>query len=477
MTTMLEQLLMELNQQVGGANPMAPAYRNKHTAVSPSGQGIYGPGGMFGVSGLERDIITSRMQPMGLASRLEVRPSIKTNPLFGYITGFKAATGVQSTEPCADGPCAGAMKTCLQTAQFGKYCFCTRPFDIVRSGEVTDRGEFLDLRILNDPLVEDLGGIFGGLNTGDALESAGEVLQRLLEVGVAFQDELSRQLYRGTGMANEFPGLDILIGETKVDAQTGADCPSLASDIRDFAYEVITTPSGGNAIVSQVVNMWRNLNNNASQMNFGATRWVIVMRKILFHELTDVWPCNYMSFRCIPEVSNVEVSVSADEQVRMRDAMRTGSYLMIDGERVEVVTDDAVVQEDIGGGVYASDIYFIPLTVRGGFAVTYWETFDFSRGTVEDIRLGRLTTDFWTDQGRYLWHKKPPQNGCVQWNSCIRPRILLLTPHLAGRILNVAYSPEKLYREPFPGDYNFINGGQTQRPAPSYFSDWNPPGD
>jgi hypothetical protein len=475
MASIIEQLVQELSN-----DPRVKGRFQKHTSPSAAvGPYMHGPGGLFGVSGLERDVISSRVQPQGLASLLDVSLTQVVHPLYAYITGFQAASGNQPTDPCADGPIAGAMKSCLQTAKFGSYQFETRPMDLCRVGQRNDRGEFFDLRIMNDPLVDELAGLFPTLPSQDAMLNGQELLSRLVEVGVAFQDLLSRQVYQATGVANEFPGLDILVGETKVDAQTGVDCPALYSDIRDFGYVDVSTPAGSSSIVQTLISVWRNLNNNASTMNFGQTEWVIVMRKNLFHEITDVWPCNYMSYRCIPENSNIEVSVSADEQVRMRDSMRMEDYLLIDGVRVNVVTDDSIFEEGgFGGGVgtYASDIYILPLTVRSGLSVTYFEMFDFQNGTVPDIRLGRSETDFWTDDGRYLWMKKPANNWCTQWKAKTDPRVKLLTPQLAGRIVNVAYTPLKPYRDPFPEQYNFQNGGVTDaRPAPSYWADWNPP--
>jgi len=41
------------------------------------------------------------------------------------------------------------------------------------------------------------------------------------------------------------------------------------------------------------------------------------------------------------------------------------------------------------------------------------------------------------------------------------PRLRLLTPHLAGRIDSVVWSPLQEFRSPVPGDAYFVNGGLT----------------
>ena len=41
------------------------------------------------------------------------------------------------------------------------------------------------------------------------------------------------------------------------------------------------------------------------------------------------------------------------------------------------------------------------------------------------------------------------------------PRLRLLTPHLAGRIQNVVWTPLQAFREPFHDQSYFIDGGLT----------------
>lgn len=446
-----------------------------------------GPGGLFGVDGLERDLISTRIQPQGLASVLPAVGSTRTNPLFGYITGFQDVTGSVANGVCDDPQTAGPGKSCIQTAQFGRYSFMTRELEVNRLGQQIDRGEFLDLRIMNDPLMEVLGNMVtpnvpGGPNLGR------EVLMRFMEVGVAFQNTLIPQVYTGNPANNsngggyqEFPGLDILIGTNKVDALTGANCPSLDSDIKNFNYAKVTDT--GADIVNVLTYVFRMLQHNAERMGLAPVRWAITMRRALFWELTAVWPCSYLTYRCIMrDEDSQRLNIDASDQVAMRDALRNGSYLVIDGQRYDVIIDDGIVEETesqvtaIDPGCFASDIYIVPLTVRGGVAVTNWEFYDYSQGPMQGIIDGRVGEFYWTDGGRFLWHKKPPLNWCVQWLAKIEPRLILRTPQLAGRIQNVQYCPLQHERQPFPDDPYFVNGGvSTARSGPSLFSDWNLP--
>ena len=489
--SVMEILVEEIEAKLAAKS--GPVFGRKHTSPSgtPTSNYMHGPGGIFGVDGLEQDIISTRVQPRGIAGNLPALGSIRMNPLFGYLTGYQANTGTRADGVCDDPEIAGPGKSCIQTAQFGRYSFMTKEIEINRVGQQTDRGEFLDLRVMNDPLLQPEGGLLNQ-NIPGSPNLRREVLHAFVEVGVSFQNQLMQQVYQGNPANNtagggyqEFPGLDILIGTNKVDAFTGINCPSLDSDIKDFNYGLVDDVGvAGSDIVEVVTYLWRFLRSNSSRMNFDPTTWVITMRNELFFELTAVWPCSYLTYRCtFRAAGNAQerVNVNAADQVALRDSMRQGSYLLIDGFQVDVVLDDGIAEEsdadnaNIAAGEFASDIYFIPMTVRGGRAVTFWQYLDYMQGAMVAVQDGRLLNDFWTDGGRFLWHKKPPLNWCNKWVAKIEPRIILLTPQLAGRIQNVRYAPLQHTRDPFPTDNYFVDGGQTSRTGPSLFSDWNLP--
>jgi len=462
----------------------------KHTAPSgtPTTNYMHGPGGIFGQAGLERDLLSTRVAPMGLAGALLAKGTINTNPLFPYLSGFQADTGDNPDGVCDECQVAGPTKSCFQTAQFGRYCRNTKEIEVNRVGQRTNRGEFLDLRLVNDPLLQNMGGLLN-MNIPGTPNLVREVLMAMVEVGVSFQNLLCPQVYSGNPANNsagggykEFPGLDILIGTNKIDAITGVECPSLNSDIKDFNYGMV---DGADPDIVQVVTMmYRYLKYNATHMGYLPVKWVITMRPDLFYELTDVWPCRYMSYRCsVIDGPNIDAEPTFDtgDAIAMRDAMRNGKYLLIDGEKVPIIEDNGITEEtdadsdEIAAGQFASDIYFIPMSVRGGLQTTYFEYLDYSEGAMQAVQDGKLGPYFWTDGGRFLWHTKPPTNWCAQWMAKIEPRLILLTPFLAGRIQNVKYEPLQHFREPFPSDPYFANGGKTSREGPSYYSDWNDP--
>lgn len=485
--------LIQALQQVEAAKAGRPqsVYKHNSPTGTPSTPYYTGPGGLFGVSGglPDRDVLSTRVQPRGLLSALPWKGSVYMNPLFAYLTGFRAEGGTQKTTVCSDAPTPGSGKSCYQTAQFGRYEYETRELEVNRVGQRTDRSEMWDLRFVNDPLGEALGlSMFTG--TADALLNGREMLARIVEVGVAYQNKLVRQIYSGNpansaagGGYKEFPGLDILIGTNKVDALTGTDCPSLDSLIRNANYTGITTPATFD-IVNEVTNIARNLKWNAERMGYEPATWVITMRSGLFYELTKLWPCSYLTLGCVFRTTDgtVITNVSPADAIAMRDAMRQGRYLLIDGEQWPVILDDGIVEESsadtnqIATTCFASDIYFIPMTVKGGFPVTYMEYFDYGGGTTQAVADGNYTGEFWTDGGKFLWVRKPQLNWCVQLQSKIEPRLIFRAPYLAARLTNVEYCPLIHTRDSLPEDDYFANGGvSTPRAAPSYYSDWNLP--
>jgi hypothetical protein len=475
MSAVLEKLLQELK------------FKHDTPTGTPATPYMYGPGGLFGVAGAEREIISTRIHPRGLATHLPARATTRMMPYFPYMTGFLDVTGSNPDGVCDDAQTAGPMKNCFQTAQFGRYTFMTRELELNRLGQQLHRGEFQDLYLVNPPMLQ--GDDLITPNVGGNPSLANEVAVRMMEVGVAFQNKLIPQVYVGNPANNsagggyqEFPGLDILIGTNKVDAFTGAECASLDSDIKNFNYELVTSGS----IVNVLSYMMRYLGFNAERGNFGQVNYAFVMREALWWELSAVWPCAYLTYRCSGQANTnvtTELGIPANEFVRFRDEMRRNKYLIIDGVQYPVITDDGIVEETAGDngniseGCFASDIYIVPMSANG-MALTFWEYLDYSKGAMIGAQEGNLAPgDFWTDGGRYLWHKKPPKNWCVQWISKLEPRLILRTPHLAGRLTNVQYCPLQHERQPFADDPYHLNGGvSVSRTYTTPYSDWNLPG-
>jgi hypothetical protein len=460
----------------------------KTATGNPSGPYTHGPGGLFGVRGLSRDIVSTHTQFTGsLGEQLSIRASNETTPLFPYITGFIRSDQQEKDGICDDPPEAGNFKTCIQTTVFGRKEFKSREFEISGTGKVINRGEFDDLRIVNSPLVNQMGGllqnIFPAVSGDRAISVGQEMLIRMIEIGVAYQRWLCPQVFTGNpanssagGGYKEFMGLDLLISRTKIDAETGQACPSLYSDVKDFNYKTVEDAAEPD-IYRTLSTMMYILERKAIQQNLNPAEHVLVMRSQLFWELTRFWPIRYNTEG--GGLSQAGLDNLFLENVRMRDAMRNGQYLTINSRQYRVVLDDCIMEETTADnaaiplGGYASDIYIVPITARGGtLRTTYWEYFDFRQNVLPQME--GLPVWFWSDDGVFLWTMGAPKNWCLDVSSQFQPRLIMRTPQLAGRLQNVTYIPLQHTDDPLPSQPYHVNGGvRTGRPFASPFSEYN----
>ena len=477
---------------------IAAKLRQKDFPGAPVGPYMHGPNGLWSYPGLDNQVLSTRVLPVGLAGALPSRPTNVETPIYPFLTGFTDPAEINPEGPCDLPPTVGQMKNCFQFAQFGRYGYSTNPLDLSRLGQIINRSDFTDLVLANDPLgvASGVAGITIPSSTPSSLSLMNDVSARFAGVGVKFQQKLSNQLYEGNPANNtggggyaEFPGIDRLIRTGVRDAVTGQLCPSMDSLILDENYKKVSDSTGDDNIVNVFTYVMRYLRHNSSRMQLDPVQWAILMRQELFYELTAVWPCNYLTYRCVfPGQPNAgaenNLMVDARDALHLREAMREGSYLVIDGRRVPVIVDDAINEESstdtnrVDATCFASDIKIVPLTVKGNIASLYWEYFDWrgNYAAMSQAVMGSsplISNFFWSDGGQYFWHMLPPDLYCVQWTAIIKPRIILRTPFLAAAINNVQYCPLIHTRDSYPNDPYFVDGGVTSRTtAPSLYSSW-----
>lgn len=466
------------------------------TATTTYGHGQDATGaGVFTYPGVNRDVFSAIVgaEP-GLWGFLPKYPSRETNPVFLSLLGVLADSGSERSENCGACKVAGLSKSCKLTSVFGKYCRQTREIDLSRIGKIVNNSDPMNLQLMNAPqLPGDLvrpG--FGGLG-GMQNVMQNEIAKLLFEFGQSVSNLLLRQIWTGNPTNNvgdayrEMTGMDLLIGTGKVDVETGNACPALDSDVKDFNYGLVDQTNS--AIIDYLTYMARYLKKNARSMGFLPVEWVIAMREELFYEITAVWPCRYLTYRCQSNQDSAGIDpvgqFNSAEAIRLRDDMRQGQYLIIDGVRWLVVFDDGITEEDsddtgrLQDGQFASDIYFIPLTVLGGKPVTYVEYFDYTNPDLATaLGAGGVAAGgsvFPTNNGAWFWtHSRV--NACVFWQAQVEPRLVLRTPQLAGKLQNVAYQPLQHTRQPFPADGYFKDGGNsTYRSNTRLYSEWNAP--
>lgn len=466
-------------------NAMQWGIGEKHDITgTPSSVGyLHGPGGLLSFPGVDPAIFTAAMGNFSLLSQLPTTASLYTNPTYWVLTGVLADSGNEMDAVCDNAPTAGLMKACLQTSVFGRYERSTTMIDIGRLGERTDRSDPMDLRIVGTPLAAQ--GPFQGLAGTEAPTDllTNEIQKRFWERNISFYRLLTKQIWNGSPVNNkgaggykELSGLSVLVATGYKDAETGVACTAADSYVSNFNSARID--ASGSQIVAAITNMYYQVKERALRTGVMPVRWVFAMRPQLFYEITSIWPCSYLTYRCITASSSTPEFVDAQDAVRLRDEMRSGKYLLIDGDRVEVVVDDGITELDgnstgaIPRGCFSSDIYLLPMSVVGGQSTLYMEYFQYNNPSINDaignMFLGRI-------EGNGAWITYPRQtNGCVIYQTRIEPRLVLRTPWLAARLKNVAYCPIDHEREPFPTDPYFADGGRTNRVAngPSFSTLW-----
>jgi hypothetical protein len=452
----------------------------KSAGSTPTATYGHGPGGAFSSFGLSKPVFGALILPYsGLGGMLPAVPSMDTNPLWGIMTGVTAPTGSNATGACDDCKKAGLMKLCTHQLPFGRYCLDTQLYQMDRIGERRNRGEFTDLTLLNQAFGKN-GGMSPVLGAGDTMNS--EEGKALFEFGVSWMRLYAPQIWTGSPANNtagggyrELTGLDIQINTGHVDAETGVACTAADSIIQSMAN--LDIASNGATYVSWMTNIYRRLKYIGSRSGLDPVRWVIAMRQSAFWMLTDIWPCAYMTYRCSPSTGSTNMIDSA-AAVAMRDDMRgnsanmTGQYLLIDGEKVQVVIDDGITETMNAGESFNSSIYFIPVSVLGGTPVTEWEYFNFDgpNAAMEVTKIAPEGHYYTSDNGRFLWVREN-NKWCVTASAVSKPRIVLSTPYLAARMTNVRYTPLAHERDYGTSASYYKDGGGTSRDffGPSYY--------
>lgn len=458
--------ILELLMKNGGLHTKAPA--GTMTATP-----LHGPAGIWTAPGLERDILTAHIRPMGIGGALPWIPNTYTDPRFGTLTGYTATVGDQPENSCDDAP-YGYVKGCNLTARFGMIRYDTNTIEMDKVMLKLNRGDHMDLRLRGQVL-----GLTGLEPSNLSQEQILNVytMSEMVTAGVNFERELTRQIWQGVVTAtNEFPGLDVQIATGQVDADTNVACPALDSDVKDFAYDLLG--GAGRDIVEYLTMLVYYLEYNAQRMGLTPVNFAIVMRPQMWQELSDVWPCAYNTNRCSSQNTLTNVTVMGDQMVEARRDMRRRMVIEVNDKEYPVLVDDGIFQHDsinngnLNPGEYASSIYVIPLTVVGNLPVTYMQYLDYREASVE-LPLLRNKEDFWwTDAGRYSW-AIDQDKWCYKIAGKIEARVILQAPQLAGRIDHVRISPLQALRSPFPDSSYFADGGQSIRGSSEAYAIWD----
>lgn len=452
----------------------------KAAGTTPSSNYAHGPGGLFSMPGMRPQVVPAMVMPVeGLEARLPLQRSLFANEVFPILTGITASAGTQPTTACADGKTPGNLKVCNQTWPFGRMPFDSQVLQVDRLGLLLNRSEFVDQTLIGNPFAE----LPSPVTVTADQAFRNEKAKKVLEMFVAWRLEYAPLVFKGnpantsssTGYIEPY-GLDIILNTGYKDTYTNILCPAADPLVKSFgALDIATNASAAVQAISEIYADRKYL---AKRLGLGEVKYALVMRYSLFRKLTEIWPCTYYSYRCTTLASGSTNFISADEQVKLRDDMRARHYLLIEGEEVEVIVDDAVTETIPVNGVGQSDIYFVPLSAPAfghnqGGAITYKQFFDMSN-PVEIVNAGGMSYPPQSFQvvggGRFLVYPKAPSNLCIQYGMVSRERLICEAPFLGARLTSLRYTWYQHERSPFSNDpYYFVDGGQYQFAAPYFY--------
>lgn len=483
------------SKATGYKHDLSPA-----AGISPYG---HGAGGLFNTPGVDANIFSTTMLPdVGVLDSLPDMPPGSASPdgnfggvdtpLYTTITGVtKGNSETWANMPaavCDPPPYGGLMKACTLTAPYGRFPQCLRAVELGQVGRLATAADPTNLRLVNTPFGNGAGNAIlpQFAMPGSVLNI--EIARRMFEAFVSYKRFIAPLVFTGTPTLNtaqdgamQFIGLETLVNTgNKVDALNGTPCPSMDSDVKNFGYDLVN--GTGRSIVNYLDTMYGYLKYNAKKMKLDPVTWKLGMTQGAFEEIVKVWPIeqHLWALDRISNFSNGRVVIDATTATRARDDFLQNFYLPIRGDRVEVVIDDGIPEltpnqtAQLQPGQYASDIYFLPYTVLGGIPVFWIEAFRFDNGNIQAVlnALGNREAVWSSDGGRFLfWTSRTATCIDLCWRS--EPRIILRTPYLAGRILNVAYQPLQHFRQTLPDQPYFVNGGRINTPIGSYYTEYS----
>ena len=450
---------------------------SKHTPASTTlgAQAYHGPDqglaagtwGIFADPHARPERFSALQRPDDFVQLLPAVRSQYTDSITEILTGQTAGGTTNADDFCGDPPVPGDLKVCQQTVAWGNYYVKTDLAAMILLGQRRSRSD-VPAQILNagpsmsNPYIPD---IMFRLNDGDS-----HLRAELYKVGVDQQRQLALVSMRGqagvdnnrTGWFSEFAGLDSKITTGITDSITGLACAVVDSVVESWNTGITATDAHGRTIVEAMTDAMFAVKERAAGVGMADTNWVIVMRREAFRRMTEVWACNYSTFRCDATAAGTTTNVLDIEINKLRLEMWNGRYLLIDGVPVPVVFSEGILHESIANRRWKSDIYIVPMSWAGR-PLTYMEYFPVDNA--ESTEFGNFVDADSYDvlnNGMYLAGTEMTAL-CKEYHFQARMRMILETPFLAARVDDVIYTYLPQTREAIPGTSLYADGGISKR--------------
>lgn len=438
----------------------------------------HGYNGIFSFPGLEPDIVSALALPMsGIIDYLPSRTSNLVNPVYGIMTGVTAGSGDERETPCGTPPEPGNMKLCKRILPMGVQSLSTKTLDIRNEGRQRDRSDFLDFNFITNPLYAQGLPAFPQLpfSAGGSDPLRNEGGKMLFEFGVEWIRKFCPLIWTadpahnnaGGGYSEPY-GLSYQINDGYQDI-TGQLCPASDSLVRDFGS--LDVADNAATFLQELSAMIYYLETNAEDVKLTPVEHAIAMTRDLFWIVTEIWACAYWTSRCSNFSASQVESIDAQSVIKLRDDMRNGQYLLINGKQYQVIIDQCIPETALAGGAFTETIYIVLMRYAGRRPGVYLEYRDYDApgGPVERARQMSNDKIYATNAGRYLWMWHQSNNGCVKGQAETEWRVIVEAPFLCGRLDNVKFVPRIHSRMWDPAGSFYLDGGRYYQDTDSSY--------
>lgn len=459
---------------LNGFNPFQAEQTIRRKDITPSvnesntATRFHGTGGLFADCALERDIVSAVVRTYGILAQLPAIGSNIVTHRVGLLTGYNPDATEEPETRCEDGP-SGTYTACVLDFPRGFIRRNTQTLELTEIITRLNNGD-TSLALVGAPYLPNNGRLsVRNLNTSDMLNVI--IRSEMVGAAILIERNVSRTAWQGDPLNNvgtgyaEPVGLDLQITTGIVNSVTSVACPAVDSQVADFEYaDVGDANPDDHTIVDEVSEMEHYLWTLARDTGVSPVFWGVYVHPSLWRYLSAVWACMYLTDRCgFPNTTDASIVINTPDNIVMRDRMRSGMFLPVNGRTLPVYTDTGIYEQDnsttpaeLDPGEYASSLYFVPLTIRSNFPVAYVDYNDYrSPIAMAEMAGVQPRNMFWSDDGVFLWSIEQVKS-CYEFSVAMEHRIVLRTPHLAGKIENIKYSPIRKVRSPYPGDPTYL---------------------
>lgn len=444
---------------------------SKAGTTQTSGPDLYDEGGLFGRCDGEGTLINAVVGANGIEQKLVWRGTDVQHNIIEMLT-LLDSTGFAQSYPCGD--CGVPQyKVCHQTSCFARICQATDTFQADAMGLK---------KTSNNPMRV----LFGNVTApdGTVLFKMGQQMDDLflMQLGMAGYNLRSRvayEIWNGTGGTaggyTSMTSLPTLINTGYGDVtQYGVSCDALDSLIISFGSNQVGA-TGAPSIYQYLARLIRGLAYRARTGGFdwGTANVIIAVSHTLADCLFDAMACLYGQ---VCDQTGAPTINNSMEVARLRDQMRDGMYITIDGRRYPVVIDPFIPyhQHSVGNTTLnCSDLYVLTTRINGR-EVLWGEFQDFRKTLAPEIAWFQKNFggNTWSvlDNGRYLMWPTASGGICFDARLLVKPRIVAQMPWLSGRLTDVCCAQLAAYPDPTTGDGLYtVDGGVENTPVQSLY--------